>query len=470
MGEKLGSNNLFIKSVSKMFDNAIRTLDVEKGLANQIKSCNSTHTIRFGVKLSGGIKVFTGWRAVHSEHLEPVKGGIRYSPAVSATEVEAMAMLMTFKNAVIDVPFGGSKGGLKINPSKYSEEDLEKITRRFTEELVKRGLISPSLNVPAPDMGTGKKEMAWIADEYKRLNPHDINAYACVTGKPENMGGVDGRTEATGRGLFYALSSFFNSQDIKKTKITGKLSSQKIILEGLGKVGYFAARALRDHGCTIIGVIEKDQSFFNSKGLDIDLIRNWLNESGDSNNYSNQAELKTREEVFSENCDIYIPAATEGTITNENYNLLNAKIICEGANGPITSKADQLLTKKGILVIPDLYANAGGVAVSYFEWVRNLQHMRFGRMEKRRKEYENASLISVIESSTGAKVSSQTKDLLNQGPSEIDLVRSGLEDMMTEAYENMSEIWNKNNYDSLRTTAFIYSIKKLIKSYKNIGI
>ena len=381
-----------------------------------------------------------------------------------------MAMLMTFKNAVIDVPFGGSKGGLKINPSKYSEEDLEKITRRFTEELVKRGLISPSLNVPAPDMGTGKKEMAWIADEYKRLNPHDINAYACVTGKPENMGGVDGRTEATGRGLFYALNSFFNSQDIKKTKITGKLSSQKIILEGLGKVGYFAARALRDHGCTIIGVIEKDQSFFNSKGLDIDVIRNWLNESGDPNNYPNQVELKTREEVFSENCDIYIPAATEGTITDENYNLLNAKIICEGANGPITSKADQLLTKKGILVIPDLYANAGGVAVSYFEWVRNLQHMRFGRMEKRRKEYENASLISVIESSTGAKVSSKTKDLLNQGPSEIDLVRSGLEDMMTEAYENMSEIWNVNNYPSLRTTAYIYSIKKLVESYKSIGI
>jgi len=466
----MGSNNLFIKSVSKMFDNAIKVLDVEKGLANQIKSCNSTHTIRFGVKLSGGIKVFTGWRAVHSEHLEPVKGGIRYSPAVSATEVEAMAMLMTFKNAVIDVPFGGSKGGLKINPSKYSEEDLEKITRRFTEELVKRGLISPSLNVPAPDMGTGKKEMAWIADEYKRLNPHDINAYACVTGKPENMGGVDGRTEATGRGLFYALNSFFNSQDIKKIKITGKLSSQKIILEGLGKVGYFAARALRDHGCTIIGVIEKDQSFFNSKGLDIDAIKNWLIESGDPKNYLNQAELKTREEVISENCDIYIPAATEGTISEENYNLLNAKIICEGANGPITSKADQLLTKKGILIIPDLYANAGGVAVSYFEWVRNLQHMRFGRMEKRRKEYENASLISVIESSTGAKISSQTKDLLNQGPSEIDLVRSGLEDMMTEAYENMSEIWNQNNYDSLRTTAFIYSINKLIKSYKNIGI
>ena len=470
MGEKMGSNNLFIKSVSKMFDNAIKTLDVEKGLANQIKSCNSTHTIRFGVKLSEGIKVFTGWRAVHSEHLEPVKGGIRYSPAVSATEVEAMAMLMTFKNAVIDVPFGGSKGGLKINPSKYSQEDLEKITRRFTEELVKRGLISPSLNVPAPDMGTGKKEMAWIADEYKRLNPHDINAYACVTGKPENMGGVDGRTEATGRGLFYALNSFFNSQDIKKTNIKGKLSSQRIILEGLGKVGYYAARALRDHGCAIIGVIEKDQSFYNPKGLDIDLIRNWLIESEDSKNYPNQNELKTREDVFTADCDIYIPAATEGTVTDENYDVLNAKLICEGANGPITSKADQLLTKKGVLIIPDLYANAGGVAVSYFEWVRNLSHMRFGRMEKRRKEYENASLISIIENSTGSRVSSKTKDILKQGPTEIDLVRSGLEDMMAEAYENMSEIWNENKYDSLRTTAYIYSIKKLIESYRNIGI
>jgi glutamate dehydrogenase (NAD(P)+) len=381
-----------------------------------------------------------------------------------------MAMLMTFKNAVIDVPFGGSKGGLKINPSKYSQEDLEKITRRFTEELVKRGLISPSLNVPAPDMGTGKKEMAWIADEYKRLNPHDINAYACVTGKPENMGGVDGRTEATGRGLFYALNSFFSSPDLKKTKIKGNLSSQKIIIEGLGKVGYYAARALRDHGCTIIGVIEKDQSFFNSKGLDIDVIRNWLLESNVSDEYPDKNELKSRDEVFSANCDIYIPAATEGTINEENYHLLNTKIICEGANGPITSRADKLLNDNNVLIIPDLYANAGGVAVSYFEWVRNLQHMRFGRMEKRRKEYENASLISVIESSTGAKVSTKTKDLLNQGPSEIDLVRSGLEDMMTEAYENMSEIWNENNYDSLRTTAFVYSIKKLIKSYKNIGI
>ena len=227
---------------------------------------------------------------------------------------------------------------------------------------------------------------------------------------------------------------------------------------------------MRDHGCTIIGVIEKDQSFFNSKGLDIDVIRNWLIESKMPNDYPNQEELKTRDEVFSANCDIYIPAATEGTINEENYHLLNTKIICEGANGPITSRADKLHNDNNVLIIPDLYANAGGVAVSYFEWVRNLQHMRFGRMEKRRKEYENASLISVIESSTGAKVSTKTKDLLNQGPSEIDLVRSGLEDMMTEAYENMSEIWNENNYDSLRTTAFVYSIKKLIKSYKNIGI
>ena len=466
----MGADNLFLKSVSKMFDDAVEILGVEPGLAKQIKSCNSTHTIRFGVKLKKGIKVFTGWRSVHSEHLEPVKGGIRYSPAVNASEVEAMAALMTFKNAVIDVPFGGSKGGLKITPSKYDDEDLEKITRRFTEELVKRGLISPSLNVPAPDMGTGKKEMAWIADEYKRLNPQDINAYACVTGKPENMGGVDGRTEATGRGIFYALSSFFNSPDIKKTSLKGKLSSQSIIIEGLGKVGYYAARALRDHGCKVIGVIEKKTAFYNQNGLDIDQIDSWIKDTRDPKDYPSQNEIKSREELLSVGCDVFIPAAREGTITEENQKILNTKLICEGANGPLTSRADHYLNKRGILIIPDLYANAGGVAVSYFEWVRNLSHMRFGRMEKRRKEYETTSILSVIESSTGKRVSSKTKSMLNQGPTELDLVRSGLEDMMTEAYENMSIIWNENNYPTLRSTAYIYSIKKLIESYKSIGI
>ena len=466
----MSSDNLFLKSFSKMFDNAIEILDVDKGLANQIKSCNSTHTIRFGVKLDRGIKVFTGWRAVHSEHLEPVKGGIRYSPAVSASEVEAMAALMTFKNAVIDVPFGGSKGGLKIDPSKYSNIDLEKITRRFTEELVKRGLISPSLNVPAPDMGTGKKEMAWIADEYKRLNPHDINAFACVTGKPENMGGVDGRTEATGRGIFFALRAFFNSKDVKKTKIKGSLKSQKIIIEGFGKVGFFAARALSEHGAIIIGIIEKHVSFHNTKGLNVKGIKDWLDNSGDVKDCPFGADIKTKDEVFASECDIFIPAATEGTVTEQNQEQVRAKVICEGANGPLTSRADFYLNKRGVLIIPDLYANAGGVAVSYFEWVRNLSHMRFGRMEKRRKEYENASLINLIESSTGSRIPTNEKLLLSKGRTELDLVRSGLEDMMVEAYENMSEIWNENDYPSLRTTAYIYSIRKLIESYKSIGI
>ena len=312
--------------------------------------------------------------------------------------------------------------------------------------------------------------MAWIAAAYKRLNPQGINAYACVTGKPENMGGVDGRTEATGRGIFYALSSFFNSPDIKKTSLKGKLSSQSIIIEGLGKVGYYAARALRDHGCKVIGVIEKKTSFYNQKGLDIDQIDSWIKGSRDPKDYPNQNEIKSREELLSVGCDIFIPAAREGTITEENQKILNTKLICEGANGPLTSRADHYLNKRGILIIPDLYANAGGVAVSYFEWVRNLSHMRFGRMEKRRKEYETTSILSVIESSTGKRVSSKTKSMLNQGPTELDLVRYGLEDMMTEAYENMSIIWNKNNYPTLRSTAYIYSIKKLIESYKSIGI
>jgi len=466
----MGANNLFLKSITKMFDNAVDILGIEPGLAKQIRSCNNTYTVRFGVKLKKGIEVFTGYRAVHSEHLEPVKGGIRYAPNVTASEVEAMAALMTYKNAVVDVPFGGSKGGLKINPKKYDVEDLEKITRRFTEELSKRGLISPSLNVPAPDMGTSEREMAWIADEYRRLNPHEINAFACVTGKPIGMGGVNGRTEATGRGIFYALNAFFNSKDIKKSSIKGKLSSQKIIVEGLGKVGYHAAACLKEHGCRIIGVIERDIAFHDPKGLDLDLIKSWMAESRKKEDFPNPEQLKSREEVFAAECDIFIPAAQEGTVTEENHNQLNAKIICEGANGPLTSRADYYLNKKGVMIIPDLYANAGGVAVSYFEWVRNLSHMRFGRMEKRRKQYENASLINIIENTTGSRVSQREKSMFSAGSSEIDLVRSGLEDMMTEAYENMSEIWNTNNYPSLRTTAYIYSIQKLVNSHKSIGI
>jgi len=466
----MGSNNLFLKSITKMFDNAVEILDIDKGLAKQIRSCNNTYTVRFGVKLKKGVEVFTGFRAVHSEHLEPVKGGIRYAPNVNASEIEAMAALMTYKNAVVDVPFGGSKGGLKINPKNYDEEDLEKITRRFTEELSKRGLISPSLNVPAPDMGTSEREMAWIADEYRRLNPHEINAFACVTGKPIGMGGVNGRTEATGRGIFYALSAFFNSRDVKKSSIKGKLSSQKIIVEGLGKVGYHAASCLQEHGCKIIGIIEKDIAFHDVKGLDINLISSWMKESRKPEDFPHPNQLKSKEEVFASECDIFIPAAQEGTVTEENHGKLNAKIICEGANGPLTSRADYYLNKKGVLIIPDLYANAGGVAVSYFEWVRNLSHMRFGRMEKRRKQYENASLINIIENTTGSRVSQKEKSLFSAGSSEIDLVRSGLEDMMTEAYENMSEIWNANDYPSLRTTAYIYSIQKLVNSYKSIGI
>ena len=463
-------NQVFLDSTNKLFDQALSFTEISPDLATRIRVSNSTYTINFGVKLRNEIHTFTGWRSVHSEHFEPAKGGIRYNINASQEEVEALAALMTYKCAIIEVPYGGSKGALKINPKDWTKAEIEKVTRRFAQELIKRDLIHPAQNVPAPDVGTGANEMAWIADEYKRLNPQDINAFACVTGKPENMGGVDGRTEATGRGIFYALTSFFDSQDVKKTKIKGKLASQSIVIEGLGKVGYFAARALRDHGCKIIGIIEKKTSFYNPKGLDIDLISNWMVDSREPSEYPKQSEIKTRDEILSVGCDIFIPAAKEGTITEDNQKILNTKIICEGANGPLTSRADHYLNERGILIIPDLYANAGGVAVSYFEWVRNLSHMRFGRMEKRRKEYENASLLNVIENTTGSKVSTKTKNLLNQGPTELDLVRSGLEDMMTEAYENMSEIWNKNDYPTLRTTAYIYSIKKLIESYRSIGI
>ena len=466
----MGSNNLFIKSVSKMFDNAIKTLDVEKGLANQIKSCNSTHTIRFGVKLSEGIKVFTGWRAVHSEHLEPVKGGIRYSPAVSASEVEAMAMLMTFKNAVIDVPFGGSKGALVIDPKLYKTIDLEKITRRFAQELIKRDLINPSQNVPAPDMGTGEREMAWIADEYRKLNPIDINSFACVTGKPVNKHGIRGRVEATGRGVQYAIREFFrHNKDKKIAKITGGLEGKSIIVQGLGNVGYHAAKFLsQEDGAVIIAVIERDGGVLNKNGINVDNLKKHISKTGGVKGYKGY--VKNSEKLLTSECDILIPAALEGVIHKSNARNIKAKVIVEAANGPITYEADHILKNKKV-IIPDLYANAGGVTVSYFEWVKNLARIRFGRLHKREEENKIEKILLALEKATNTKLKNNYKQNILKGADEIDLVRSGLDETMRQAYIDMSYKWHSSKkIVDLRTSAMCIALKKIALSYETLGM
>ena len=364
----------FRQSVDTMYNRASRLLDLAPGLEEKIRVCNATYTVRFGVRLNGKIQTFTGYRSVHSEHIEPVKGGIRFAKSVNQDEVEALAALMTYKCALVEIPFGGSKGGLCIDPREYKNEELEIITRRFAYELAKRDLIHPSQNVPAPDMGTGEREMAWIADQYSRMNTAEINSRACVTGKPLNAGGISGRVEATGRGIQYALREFFNHKDdMRKAKLKGTLAGKKIIVQGLGNVGYHAALFLStEDDALITSIIEKDGMLVNAKGLNVQKVYDHLTEHGSLDDCNEGKYLQETKNGLEQECDIIIPAAIEGVINLDNVENIKASLIIEAANGPITAPADEVLNKKGIVTIPDMYANAGGVTVSYFAWGKNL--------------------------------------------------------------------------------------------------
>ena len=461
----------FLASVDAMYDRAAALINLPSGLAHQIKTVNSTYKVSFGVRLRDQMFTFTGFRSVHSEHLEPVKGGIRFAPNVNQEEVEALAALMSYKCALVDVPFGGSKGGLIIDPKNWQKNEIEQITRKFTQELAKRDLIHPSQNVPAPDMGTGESEMAWIADEYRKLYPTELNALACVTGKPVSKGGIHGRTEATGRGIQYAIREFFrHPDDVKTTGLSGTIEGKTISIQGLGNVGYHAAAFLsQEDGAKITSVIERDGSIVDNKGIDIKALHTHMKETGGVsgfNGFTNKSK-----EILERQCDILIPAALEGVINLSNASKLKTKLIVEAANGPITFEADDLLRRKGITIIPDLYANAGGVTVSYFEWVKNLTHMRFGRMQRRETEHRNSLLINSIENITGKEFSKTVRSNITKGPKEIDLVRSGLDDTMREAYIVIS---SKRKSDpriiDLRTAAMITALEKITQSYLSSGL
>jgi len=468
----------FRQSVDLMFNRAVALMDLPPGLEEKIRVCNATYTVRFGVRLRGQIQTFTGYRSVHSEHMEPVKGGIRYSLGVNQDEVEALAALMTYKCALVEAPFGGSKGGLCIDPRQYDEHELEMITRRFAYELAKRDLIHPSQNVPAPDMGTGEREMAWIADQYARMNTTDINSRACVTGKPLNAGGIAGRVEATGRGVEYALQEFFrHPEDIAAAGLTGTLDGKRVIVQGLGNVGYHAAKFLSEEdGCRIIGIIERDGAVVNENGLDVEAINRWIGTHGGVSGYADATYVKDGAKVLEHECDILIPAALEGVINMTNAADIKAPLIIEAANGPITAGADEVLRSKGIVIIPDMYANAGGVTVSYFEWVKNLSHIRFGRMQRRSEEASHLLLIQELErlsadKELGWELSKGFKDKYMRGAGELELVRSGLDDTMRIAYQSMREVWHsRKDVHDLRVAAYLVAIGRVAASYRAKGL
>ena len=462
----------FLEGVNKMFDNAAATLPLPPGLSEQIKLSNSVYQVRFPIKFKDGYKVFTGWRAVHSEHRLPAKGGIRYAAMVDQDEVEALAALMSYKCAIVNVPFGGSKGGLCIDPRQFDEEDMSRITRRFARELIAKGFISPSLNVPAPDMGTGAREMAWIADTYRDQFPNDINAMACVTGKPMAQSGIAGRVEATGRGVQYALREFFrHPEDVKEAGLDGTLEGKRIVIQGLGNVGYHAAKFLSEEdGARIIAVIERDGAIYSDAGLPIESVREHIRENGGVKGFATASYEKDGNNLLETECDILIPAALERQITRDNAAKIRAPLIAEAANGPVTFGADEILHRNGKVIIPDVFLNAGGVVVSYFEWIKNISHIRFGRLGRRFDELRGRSTIEALEQMLERPVPSTLKEKLVRGADELDLVRSGLDDTMRLAYQEIREAkQSRENVRDLRTAAFAVAIEKIAVTYMEMG-
>ncbi|HNS12799.1 MAG TPA: Glu/Leu/Phe/Val dehydrogenase [Bacteroidia bacterium] len=472
MNNDLENGRKFYDGVMAGFDKAAAFTDFEPGLLNQIKICNSIYKFYFPIEVDGTLQVIEGIRVQHSHHKTPTKGGIRYSEFVNEDEVKALATLMTFKCAVVDVPFGGAKGGIKISPRKFTDKQLERITRRYTTELIKKSMIGAAIDVPAPDYGSGSREMAWIADTYATFKYDDLNALGCVTGKPLGQGGIQGRTEATGQGLYFGLREALSiEEDMKKIGLSTGMKDKKIIVQGLGNVGYYSSKFCMEGGAIIVGIAEREGGIYSSKGLDIDSVFRHREQTGSILNYPGATNVVNSLETLEMECDIIIPAALENQITQDNAPRIKAKIIAEGANGPVTQNGEAILLEKGVMIIPDLYLNAGGVTVSYFEWLKNLSHVRFGRMEKRFHEMASTELVTAVESATGKQLDAIHRKILVHGPDEIDLVRSGLEETMLFAYNEIREIKMKNpKVGDLRTAAFVSGIRKLGVSYQALGI
>jgi glutamate dehydrogenase (NAD(P)+) len=467
------SETSFFGDVCQFFDHAAQFTSHPEGLLDQIRSCNSVYRFRFPIRRDNGFEVIDAWRVEHSHHKSPTKGGIRYSDMVNEDEVMALAALMTYKCAIVNVPFGGAKGGIKINTKNYSVAELETITRRYTVELIKKNFIGPGIDVPAPDYGSGEREMSWIADTYQTMNPGQLDALGCVTGKPIALHGIAGRREATGRGVAIAVRECVDiAEDMKKLGLSTGLSGKRVIVQGLGNVGYHTFKYLIEFGATVVGICEYEGAIYNPNGFNLDEVFTHRKTTGSILGFAGSAkEFKNSAEGLEQDCDILVPAALENQITSANVANIKAKIIAEAANGPTTPDAADFLIKKGCILIPDMYCNAGGVTVSYFEWLKNLSHVAFGRMDKRYEENANQNLVNMVEKITGISLDSAQRSIIVKGASELELVNSGLEDTMIRSYHEIRDIQMGNpKIDGLRTAAFVGAIDKVAISYMNMGI
>ena len=462
----------FYENVLAMYDKAAALSTYPHNLLETIKSTNSVYSFIFPVRTPNGIVEFEGWRVEHSHHRLPTKGGIRFAPHVNEDEVKALAALMTYKCALVDVPFGGAKGAVKIDTRKYDTPTLEAVTRRYTVELIKKNFIGPGTDVPAPDYGTGPREMAWIVDTYMTFHQGEVDGMACVTGKPVTQGGIRGRTEATGRGVFFGIrEACLQADDMKRIGLTPGIEGKRVIVQGMGNVGYYAAKFCQEGGARIVGIAEYEGGIYDPKGLDVDSVARHRRETGSILKFPGALDFNPSGPVLEQDCDILVPAALENQITSDNAPRIKARIIAEGANGPTTAAGEEVLLRKGCLLLADMYLNAGGVTVSYFEWLKNLSHVRFGRMAKRFDERTNTQLIHMIESASGKKFTQEERTAVSHGADEVDLVNSGLEETMITAFHQVRETWKQNRkVDSFRTAAFINAIHKIATTYLELGI
>lgn len=455
---------------TEYFEAAAQYSELDPRLLEQVKTCNNVYQMSFPVENDAGeIEVIEAYRAQHSHHRLPTKGGIRYSTMVDADEVRGLAALMTFKCAIVDVPFGGAKGGVCIDPYQRSPEFVERVTRRLVIELNRHQFIGPSIDVPAPDYGTSAREMAWIADTYRTLNPHDINHFACVTGKPLSLHGIPGRREATGLGVFHGIIDCLADPRAGHDLSPG-LDGKRVIVQGLGNVGYHAARELSDHGARIVGIAEHDAGLYDPNGLDMEAIAQHRWEHGGIGNFPAGQVFANSQETLEQSCDILVPAALEHQISVDNADRIRAGIIAEAANAPTTPEADRILRERGITLIPDLYLNAGGVTVSYFEWIKNLSHVSFDRMLTGTADMQNRRMLDTMQAITGSAVPLQERAMLERGPSEIDIVHNSLAKTMGESYQRISDLRSERNLPDLRTAAYLYSLELVAQSYLELGL
>ncbi|MFN8337445.1 MAG: Glu/Leu/Phe/Val dehydrogenase [Saprospiraceae bacterium] len=463
----------FFESVQTNFDRAAAHTNIHPGLLQQIKTCNAIYQMNFPVKIGDSYQVIEAYRVQHSHHRLPTKGGIRFSHMVDQEEVMALAALMTYKCAIVDVPFGGAKGGVKVSPRSYTAEELEKITRRYTVELIRKNFIGPSIDVPAPDYGTGEREMAWILDTYQTFKGGEIDAAGCVTGKPVRQNGINGRTEATGRGVYYAVRELYNDDaQLKRIGATKGIAGKTMVIQGMGNVGSYTGLISQQEGdVKIIGLSELEGTIYSESGIDMQAALDYRKEHGTIIGMPGTQTLNDRGDWVSIECDILVPAALESVLTEENAHKVKAKVVAEAANGPITAEAADIIIKNGSIIIPDMYCNAGGVTVSYFEWLKNLSHMRFGRMDKRFNQNTYSNIVSTFEELTGKTINEKEKSFITRGAEEVDLVRSGLEETMINSYHQIMEVYNTyEKVNNLRDAAFICALNKVASDYMTLGV